>query len=149
MADPKLDSADSSKSASLYYLLKVAEKNKIGTQADYFDTDDVGMIQSAALMQDIDLREFKEATPIPNTEWVDFLKTGQKIYAGSRGYAGFTITWTVSASDRQTEINAATAYIAAQDLEIVGPTSGRGANPQAIYKVGTTINNFFRKKFIK
>lgn len=118
MSVPKLDSADNSKpqSTALYYLLKLEEKTKIGSNAAYFDKDDTGFIQSAALLQDIDTREFKKSSSQPNSEWISFINKGTKNY----GVAIFniTITWAKGVTDRQTEINAATAFYAAKDSAV-------------------------------
>ena len=115
MSVPKLDSADNIKpqSTALYYLLKLEEKTKIGSNAAYFDKDDTGFIQSSVLLQDIDTREFKPAVSQPNTIWIAELN---KLTSPIFRRIG-AVTWAKGSTDAKTEQNCAEAFLTA-----MGPT---------------------------
>lgn len=104
-----LDPLDAALDASItkFYMLKVSGAGNIGTNNDpaqpfnnYFSTQDIGVIQSTAFLQDINSLEFRAGTPTPNAPWVDFLTpTNPSDTTNSADFGGIVITWDVDHSN--------------------------------------------------
>lgn len=116
---------------SLFYLLKITERGEIGGRdsdgsvKEFFDIDDIGVIQSTALLQDFNADEFIEIPGQVNDKWVN----GDGSWGGLNGLSllvpefllsppnktpiimmpKLEVTWTAGATDRDTELNAALA----------------------------------------
>ena len=111
---------------SLFYLLKITERGEIGNRdpdgsvKEFFDIDDIGVIQSTALLQDFNTDEFIEIPGQVNDKWVN----GDGSWGGLNGLSllipepalgggimmpKLEVTWTAGATDADTELNAALA----------------------------------------
>ena len=111
---------------SLFYLLKITERGEIGNRdpdgsvKEFFDIDDIGVIQSTALLQDFNTDEFIEIPGQVNDKWVN----GDGSWGGLNGLSllvpesplgggimmpKLEATWTAGATDADTELNAALA----------------------------------------
>ena len=110
---------------SLFYLLKITERGEIGNRdpdgsvKEFFDIDDIGVIQSTALLQDFNADEFIEIPGQVNDKWVN----GDGSWGGLNDLSllvpesplaffmmpKLEATWTAGATDRDTELNAALA----------------------------------------
>ena len=131
-----LDPLDAALDESItkFFLLKESGAGNIGTNDDpnqpynnYFSAQDIGVLQSSVLLQPINNAEFREGTPLPNNQWVDFLTDpgGNPTKTQSFGFAPnqVNITWNIvggmnpsNADLRSTEQNFATATL--QSLEV-------------------------------
>lgn len=116
---------------SLFYLLKITGRAEIGnrdadgTVKEFFDPDDIGVMQSTVLLQDFNDQEFIELQGQFNDKWVNGdgdwggLNGGLLLIPAANGAPEFRATWTVGANDRETELNAANSILIAYDSEAV------------------------------
>jgi hypothetical protein len=119
---------------SLFYLLKITGRAEIGnrdsdgTVKEFFDEDDIGVIQSTALLQDFNTDEFIEIPGSTNDKWLNGDSSTNPPWGGLNG-GQLTITalgipmsasWSVGATDRETELNAVNAIKAAYESPVPG-----------------------------
>ena len=148
---------------SLFYLLKITERGEIGNRdpdgsvKEFFDIEDIGVIQSTALLQDFNADEFIEIPGQANDKWVN----GDGSWGGLNGFSllvpefplsvpGGTMmpkleaTWIAGATDADTELNAAlaikTAYegLNVESSTFADPTIGFVAADLFTYAEGNT-----------
>jgi hypothetical protein len=124
----------SSDADSLFYLLKITGRAEIGnrdsdgTVKEFFDEDDIGVIQSTALLQDFNTDEFIEIPGSTNDKWLNGDSSTTAPWGGLNG-GQLTITalgipmsasWSVGATDRETELNAVNAIKTAYESPVPG-----------------------------
>ena len=148
---------------SLFYLLKITGRAEIGnrdsdgTVKEFFDEDDIGVIQSTALLQDFNTDEFIEIPGSTNDKWLNGDSSTNPPWGGLNG-GQLTITalgipmsasWSVGATDRETELNAVNAIKAAYESPVPGfgvPFSDQQAWPfwgtQLREALSTSHNDF-------
>ena len=75
-----------------FYLLKTKNKSEIGSRElgspkKFFDEQDIGVLQSSALLQELSIDEFKVGKPgTLNTTWNEYIsRTVPDIYVYARG----------------------------------------------------------------
>jgi len=122
----------SSDADSLFYLLKITGRAVIGnrdsdgTVKEFFDEDDIGVIQSTALLQDFNTDEFIEIPGSTNDKWLNGDSSTNPPWGGLNG-GQLTITalgipmsasWSVGVTDRETELNAVNAIKTAYESPV-------------------------------
>ena len=144
-----------------FYLLKTTQRAEIGnrdadgTVKEFFDQDDIGVVQSTTLLQNFDDKEFIEIPGVINDKWVN----GDGDWGGLNGGlllipAGmapeFRATWTVGANDRETELNASNSILTLYDSLIPGfPIKFNDPSVRGIYhaqiknQLSSSHNDFF------
>ena len=151
---PNVEDSDQSKE-NAFFLVKDVSKTLIGGKdADgnpqaYFDTSDVGVIQSTALLQKLNNSEFVLGSEGEvNQTWFTFLQQGSKVYSmgGNSTPSTVTITWNNSSnleSDiekcRDLEVNWAQSVLDQWDTVVTSP------GPPPFFKPINT--NFGQKVF--
>lgn len=116
-----------------YYLGKITGAGNIGSRDQgeplkYFNPQDIGVVQSTAILQPFDTDEFKRPATQDNTAWINFLNpanpsdtTNSTTY--TVGPFSSTVTWTVGLTNRDTEVNYVTKVLSHFDDLIVGPNT--------------------------
>ena len=110
-----------------YYLGKITGAGEIGKRVDgniipYFTGEDIGVIQSSALLQNFNTSEFKDSSLVENTEWVNVVTsnntagTVSKTYGFAQGDGPLTINWNSispfnDTNNRTTEVNYCNAIV--------------------------------------
>jgi hypothetical protein len=109
MAKISQDPLDSSDNTEKHHLLKITGKAELGSRdsdgsvKEFFDTQDIGVLQSTTLLQPFPSTEFKSGETGPNAEWVAKIKLGT--LALQQANVG-TATWATSGSDAEIELAA-------------------------------------------
>lgn len=99
-----------------FFLLKTKTMGDLGSRDDngnpikFFLPEDIGVIQSTALLQGLNNSEFKTSSPSPNQSWINFISTGTQ--SVPMGLLSAQWSWTVVAGDNfQTQKNFASSLI--------------------------------------
>jgi hypothetical protein len=133
MATFQQDPLDLQTSDVKYYLGKITGAGNIGSRDQgeplkYFNPQDIGVVQSTAILQPFDTDEFKRPATQDNTAWINFLNpanpsdtTNSTTY--TVGPFSRTVTWTVGLTNRDTEVNYVTKVLSHFDDLIVGPNT--------------------------
>jgi hypothetical protein len=85
-----------------FFLLKTESMSELGSRdgdgnpVTFFLPNNIGVIQSTALLQQLNQNEFKASTPQPNTSLINFLSTGT---FETSGLVFARYSWTVDSSD--------------------------------------------------
>ena len=85
-----------------FFLLKTESMSELGSRdgdgnpVTFFLPNNIGVIQSTALLQQLNQNEFKASTPQPNTSFINFLSTGT---FETSGLVFARYSWTVDSSD--------------------------------------------------
>ena len=160
MANLGLDPADNkggNVDKDKYFILKnrinaeIGERDLDGSVKEFFDNDDVGVIQSSSALQPFHSSEFKRPSTQPNTEWINKLKAGtEQFSAGRGGKTKHTVNWSVTGDNAVDEVNAVSAILSDWDTGGFprGKKFGEFFWPKvkdwlkvAANKFGSTINN--------
>jgi len=133
MATFQQDPLDLQTSDVKYYLGKITGAGNIGSRDQgeplkYFNPQDIGVVQSTAILQPFNTDEFKLPVTQDNTAWINFLNpanpsdtTNSTTY--TVGPFSRTVTWTVGLTNRDTEVNYVTKVLSHFDDLIVGPNT--------------------------
>lgn len=86
-----------------YLMLKVSGAGNIGTNDDanqpfnnYFSSEDIGVIQSTAFLQNFNPLEFRAGDPEPNVPWIEFLTPAGFEATKSADFGGIIIEWDIA-----------------------------------------------------
>ena len=108
------DNTDSNISGPKFYLGKITGQSNIGARDSlgnpipYYSKDDIGTIQSSAMLQDFHESEFKKAQFSPNTPWITYINTLSDTTSLVIIPTLIEVTdfsWGLGANDRETELN--------------------------------------------
>jgi len=108
-----------------YYLGKITGAGEIGKRVDgniipYFTGEDIGVIQSSALLQNFNTSEFKDSSLVENTNWVDIVTSNNTAGTVSKTYGfgdgSLAINWNSispfnDTNNRTTEVNYCNAIL--------------------------------------
>ena len=131
MANFQQDPLDLQTSDVKYYLGKISGAENIGDRTaqgeilNYFNSEDIGVLQSSVILQPFNESEFKRPSTQDNTSWINFLNPSNpsdttKSVTYTVGPFSRTVTWTIGTTNRQTEENYATKVLSHFDDVIVG-----------------------------
>lgn len=144
---PTLDPPDDSSSEAKYYLLKINNKSELGNRdtdgstVNFFDAQDIGLVQSTNFSQPLNIDEFKLGVPDPNTEWITLLGEATKTF--QKGPNQAVITWSIGSNNNETEKNLAQAFVNEWNIGEYGRRSPK--SPFGTFFVGPIVNEICKK----